>query len=363
VGRFIPGKAELGFLNILASDEPLGKEAVDLNPETRTALGLDMASPDDLDRLEGAASGGEGQPVEPAPAPTAPASEPPQQPAAGVEAAPPAEPQEQEEPQAQAPSFEVGSLPADDAEPEPQELEDGEEAVAAPELPSRITHGKIFNARRTHPLRLIDVLSGKYGGEWAMWEPETMWWAIRRDFGPVGEITRNKLGALRVAVKTDLPWLDWDIFEDTGLAWNDIIPIFGAYQPMTPSQCAFAIQVLRELRDEEFAPEVVIYMAAILDEAGFVYVPEEWFPGAQAQLDKKDWLMGLKSDVEAAWAKVQNVDPTQIEWTTDSQLDIHLVKLFVIKVYLAERALLRRGNPADERPASAASTTASPPVP
>jgi hypothetical protein len=186
----------------------------------------------------------------------------------------------------------------------------------------------------------------RYKTDWATWEPETLWWSIRRDFGPVGELTRNKIQALTVAVGTDVPWLDWDVFEKCGLAWNDAMPIFGAFQPMTPMQAAFAVEVLRGVRDDEpFAHEVNAYIAAILEEHGWVYAPEEWFAGAQEIIDRKEWLIGLKVEVESAWKRIQHVSPEDIEWNEDNPLEIHLLKMMVVKRYLEGRKALRQEIP------------------
>src|SRR5690606_7925038 len=115
-------------------------------------------------------------------------------------------------------------------------------------------------------------------------------------------------GALRVAVTTDLPWLDWDVFEDSGLTWNDTIPIIGAFQPMTPAQTAFTVQILRAIRsDEPFDTEVKAYIAAILEEHGFVYAPKEYFDGAQELLDRKVWLAGFRQQVAMAWERIKDV--------------------------------------------------------
>jgi hypothetical protein len=211
-------------------------------------------------------------------------------------------------------------------------------------------------------MRLFDVLSATYGEDWLSWEPETLWWAIRRDFGPVGELTRNKIQALRLAATSYSPWADWDVFEKCGLAWNDLVPVFGAWQPMTPSQVAFTVQILRELHPE--APwdhEAAAYEAAVLDENGFVFAPEQWFPGAQALLDRKTENAPFKAEIQSAWEKLAGQDLSSLEWRADEPLDVHIARLFVIQTYLAERAALRSGTFAEER-GRAASTPTSPPV-
>ncbi len=229
MGKFAPGSAELAFLDALTNGAA-EKTAVALTPATRTYLGLGLAKDQDLMNLEQAAGnlldGGTGTPVAVA---SSPAQLPPPKPSVEEEAA-------AELSASPMPAVELGAAPAEDSAAISDE-EDGASVDGAPlpAFPDRTTHGKIFNARRTNPLLILQVLNTKYQGEWVEWEPDTLWYAIRRDFGPVGEITRNKIMALRCAIQSDLPWLDWDIFEDCGLAWNSTIPIFGAFQPMSPS--------------------------------------------------------------------------------------------------------------------------------
>jgi hypothetical protein len=337
--------AAVTFLEALAS---LDKQAVDLSPETRAALGID-AEPKALNALEAEAG---------AAAPTAEAS-----PDAAMDLEDSVAPAPTTETPAEDHVIDARSSPVD-AEPaaEVEKSEPIAEPNAAPPPPARATHGQIFSARRTHPMSLFDVLEATYGDDWLFWEPETLWWAIRRDFGPVGELTRNKIQALRLAATSYSPWSDWDVFEKCGLAWNDVVPVFGAWQPMSPSQVAFTVEVLRELHPE--APwdhEVAAYEAAVLHESGFVYAPQQWFPGAQAILDRHAENAAFKAEVQSTWEKLAGRDLSNLEWRADQPLDVHIARLFVVKMYLGERAALRGGDPAEER-GRAASTPTSPPV-
>lgn len=277
---------ESSFLRALMSDAPVEKTAVDLEPETADILGTATVTPQDLNQLEASAAS------------------------------------------------------AAEAPGEPEEVPAEEQAVdeEVQEEPVRGTHGALFTDRRAHPLTLLEVLTAKYQTEWASWEPETLWWAIRKDFGPLGDIARNKIMALKVAVQTDTTWQDWDTFEDSGLAWNDIIPVFGSIQLLSPAQAAFAVRVLRGIRpDEPFAHEVSAYLAAILDDHGFIYAPEEWFPGAQAILDRREHTAEFRVEVEDAWSKVRGVDPRSVKWDETNPLDIHMLKLIVVDHYIEAR--------------------------
>jgi hypothetical protein len=354
VGSFKPTASDLSFLGHLVGDN-LDKVAVELEPRTKNLLGIGTETPDVLDQLEGAA----GSAGDSAPDRGAHAENPPPTPGGHdpgrASQAPPAgeEVSEYEEapPQGAAPpepavTTDIGEPAYADAEPDAVD----DESLPVPETPTRAGQGKIFSGRRTHPLRLFDVLMAKYRDAWIHWEPETLWWAIRRDFGPVGEVTRNKIEAVRTALLTSRPWDEWDVFEKCGVAWNDLMPIFGAYQPMSPSQLAFAVHVAHSLEpDMAFSPEVCAYMAAVLDDAGFVYAPPDWFPDeVQLLLDRKAWTVATKVNVVALWEKVQHVDPSGIDWNQDNHLDVQVAKLMAIREYLRAREQVRVGDPREE---------------
>lgn len=335
-------RAEETFLGILLGEQGVSKEAIDLDPNVADALGIPSVSSDTLDELESHAT----QPAQAPPATPLPHEQPELDPSAAVGPS-------EEQPTEPAPVVDVGGFDPVDAPPV-------EEEAASPPLPTRQTHGRLFTTKRSHPLQMLEVLTMRYGTEWADWESDTLWWALRRDFGPVGELARNKILALRLAATTDVPWLDWDVFEDSGLSWNDIIPTIGEFQPMTPAQMGFAVQVLHGIRsDEAFDPEVKAYIAAILDEHGWVYAPPEYFDGAQELLDRKVWTVGLREQVKQAWEALRDVDPAKIEWRYDHPLDIHILKLMAVKHYVDGRNALRN-LPIG---ASASASTTAPPVP
>ena len=300
----------------------VAKEAVELSPDTVEALNIPTVSPEVLGRLEESAAdviGDSGA------GPDGPAEQGGQEPETGL-----GEQIEQEK-----------------KEPEPVEP------------PSRLTHGSAWNNKRAHPLELLGILSARYGDRWVEWEPETLLWALRRDFGSVGELSRAKVAALRVAVSTDIPWQDWDAFEDCGQAWNDTVPIVGSFQPLTPMQAAFTVSILRAIRPgDEFAHEVLTYIAAILHDHGWVYAPEEYFDGTEQVLLIPPESLAVRGEVENAWKQINGIDPNTVHWREDSPVDIHLLKLATVRLYLEQRAQLYR-DPMEQSQASPASSDVS----
>jgi hypothetical protein len=336
------------------------KIAVDLSVALRRSLGVSQ-EPEALDELEAAASGAS----DVDPALQLPSSSPAAEGAGDPpHVAPPLPASEvaraSEEAESEAPIQAIDSPAESELS---SDAEDSSAEGAIPAAPDRTTDGHLFSARSAHPLRLRDVLQAKYGDEWLAWEPETLWWAIRRDFGSLSELARNKIHALRLAVKSYAPWCDWDTFEKCGLAWNDSVPLFGAYQPMAPSQVAFTIEVLKALHaDATPEHEVAAYEAMILDENGFVYAPAEWFPGAQALLDRKSEGAPLKARVEQAWEHLKERDLSSVEWRAGDPVDLHVAKLYVVRSYLDGRAALRDSDASAPRRSTQSQPT-SPPVP
>ena len=334
----------MSFFDALSGGEV--KTAVQLEQETFDALGIPSVSPTILDQLEEQANS---QVAPEEGAPEEAQGEAQANRAGDVQGEPDGAVQDDQ-------AVEVEQFERADAAPAPEAM-----PAPEPELPSRATHGKLFSDKRAHPIQILEVLTQRYKTEWVDWESDTLWWSIRRSFGPVGEVARNKIMALRLAATREGPWMDWDTFEDSGLAWNDIVPTMGSFQPMTPMQLAFTVRILRGIRpDEEFGHEIRAYIAAILDDHGWVWAPKEYFGDVQDILERgREHMVGLKEDVISAWKKVKNVDPLTIEWTEEEPLSIHLLKLFVVKTYLEGREEDRKDTPGS----GASSSTVSPPVP
>lgn len=193
-----------------------------------------------------------------------------------------------------------------------------------------------FKSTETHPLALLAVVKSKYNDEWVRWLPETLWEAIRSDFGPVSDVTKNKLQAISVALSTDAPWQDWTTFENCGRAFNDSIPVFGQIQPLSPVETAFNVQLLRKLNVFDFSDEVLGYIAAVCLYNGIVYAPKEWFNKAQVFIDAQNKNLELKKEVEAAWKAIRKQELYDVELKEDEPLHVHIAKLWAVKEYLRD---------------------------
>lgn len=318
-------------------------KAADLSPWTKAVLDVPELTADDEALLEQQAVR-----LAPLPAPFPP----PTQASTAPEPTPAAEPAEAphyddtEDPEEEAPSAPVeepGStphvshddIPTEELYVEPKGLEEqpADEAF-------RHDFGFMFNSQEVVPDAYRIVLALKYKEGWLDWEPETLWAAIRSDFGPLGDVARGKIMALRTCLKTNTPWIDWDAFEHVSQAFNDGIVIFGLMQPPEIEEAAYTVTVLRRLGDWPFSADVTGYIAAVCLNAGLVYAPEEWFPSAQYFMDRQSKAPpALRDTVAAAWEKLQHVNLSAVSWQESNAVDNQVKKLWSVKSYLDSRLL------------------------
>lgn len=187
-------------------------------------------------------------------------------------------------------------------------------------------------------LELYDFLMENFGSEWIAWTPET----IRKSvFDKAGnEVLENKIQALALCISTDTPWLEWHIFENVGKAFNHQVPNFGIIQPLSPGECAVAMEVMAGLRepDEVFSSEVLIYIATCCYTDDLVYLPSEMQLGlAQDFLDNLSYNFDLKPRVKELWDKVKS-SPKILDLQIDDTdvVQVQVGKLVMINQYLKE---------------------------
>lgn len=227
----------------------------------------------------------------------------------------------------------------EESEPEP-EVEAKPEAAPREPKPEVIVPANFFKNPETHPLSLLVVLKNKYNDNWVRWLPETLWEAIRKDFGPINEVVKNKIQAVSVALSTDAPWVDWTTFENCGKSFNNSIPVFGQIQPLSPSEVAYTVQLLKKLNVFDFSNEVTGYIAAICLYNGIIHAPKKWFDGAQYFIDEQNKNHDLVNEVKAAWKVIEKEELYDVELREDSPLHVHVAKLWAVKEYLRDKESL-----------------------
>lgn len=134
----------------------------------------------------------------------------------------------------------------------------------------------IFADAGTHTLILAKMATKLFGVDWLVWEPLTIYEEVRmHGLNPVSQVNAGKLNAFRVAKLTYAPWLDWEVFENVGHAFNNSIPNFELVQPLSTGEVAVTLDILNLIKTVPYADEVMGYIAscAKLDELDYLPDP------------------------------------------------------------------------------------------
>jgi len=129
-----------------------------------------------------------------------------------------------------------------------------------------------------HPIEILAALrrhlSKSYGFGWTEWDPATLIRFVNIEFGETNEWTNQKILALSLALTSDKPWTEYDVFENVCLAFNNHIPTWGVTEPMDTFEMAFGIGVLDAIRQDEYDDDVLGYMAATYLHSGVIALPD-----------------------------------------------------------------------------------------
>lgn len=241
--------------------------------------------------------------------------------------------------------------------------------AATQDSASRLTRKTAFSSPEVHPLVLDLLLVDRYGANWLLWEPETLWSSITTDFSLSADISRHVRAGVQ-AVKTlhanDSFWMDWEVTNWITQVLSGVLPDFEVLQIPSPGALAHAVTCARILRKNiPYDDEVQKWMAACLLDAGIVYAPSplefiqddlamvearcrkcgniEWpkdlaqcpaCGAPRSQLDirpKWEW-----EDVRERWAMIKDL-PAESVVLTESRVDVQMARLLLIRDYVRER--------------------------
>jgi ribosomal protein L37E len=154
------------------------------------------------------------------------------------------------------------------ASPPQQQSEKGE-ADSRP-----FTIRSVFPHHDSHPLLLDMILLEKYGIEWLVWEPETLWQAIAEDFKTtVSTANAGMIQAARTCHLVESPWVAWEVFVPVCQAFNNNVPNFKTFFKPTIAQIMFAVEVMNAIDDRKFSDELERFIAAVFLDASVFYLP------------------------------------------------------------------------------------------
>lgn len=183
------------------------------------------------------------------------------------------------------------------------------------------------------------------GPTFRSWEPETVWLTLDRQGIDLSVLNRDKLLAASTLLTLPAFWFEVNAYENTTMAFNDVVSDGAMLQEATPAQLQWAVYEAELLlghaadvpQTPEFDREPIQYTAIVLHRAGFILAPD-LLHFAQGALDKqnKNGANITKADIRPAWKKLQRQDLRHVTFT-DSPLDVQLSRLASAHVYLADR--------------------------
>ena len=186
------------------------------------------------------------------------------------------------------------------------------------------------------PIHIVRALTSRFGTEWILWEPETLWTELKiADGKAASELVRNKIQATKAILVSDSFWRDHLVFEKVAMAFNNHVPFFDQYQNPSPAMIANAMEEAAAIRTAAYSPEVLRYIAATCYQDGLVVLPEP-LDAAQESLDELSVpVVGrqFREDIRRRWNELSGsaVEPSLYDETPTG---IHLAKMAAIQEYV-----------------------------
>ncbi len=188
------------------------------------------------------------------------------------------------------------------------------------------------------PEDILSLMTKQFGKDWLLWEPQTIRdelsdIGIRADALPPGNW--DKLLATKAAILSGAPWEDWDAFLNFAQAFNGLETDFRVARICSPSETAWTVHCLGELKPEEkFSDEVANIIACILLGDGITIAPPEldFVDGPLAMLQMNN--LGAEPFRELAKERYELCEKQGSVPQEDDPLSIHTVKLLAIRDYV-----------------------------
>jgi hypothetical protein len=139
---------------------------------------------------------------------------------------------------------------------------------------NRAKAGDLLIKGNPHPVTINNILC-EFFPEWVLWEPESIWAAIRSISaqGTVPFLIQHKVSAIQTLHKNEGPWEDWEVFNWVNQPFNDDLANFQyAKRPSLP-ELYVTVATMEHIRKREFGDEVVSYIAAACLDDGIFYTP------------------------------------------------------------------------------------------
>ena len=221
-------------------------------------------------------------------------------------------------------------------EPETVEHDDAKHVTSSGPLTSSVTASNLFRHPEAHPIVLDLVMLRKYGPDWMLWEPETLFIKIEEDFKTqLSDLNISKLMAVKTLHLVDSFWERWEVFNWCTAALNSLFPDFEIMQVPTVAQCAVAVDIANRIRDDmQWSSEVKAFIRSVFlhDQLAvsdtpldFIHVKPEEF-GIDVAGILKQWPLVKKAEHAP---EGDSLDALQLNrmWVVQHYLELSRTKL------------------------------------
>jgi hypothetical protein len=194
------------------------------------------------------------------------------------------------------------------------------------------------DATATGCMRALEVLCGP---EFRAWEPESIWLTLDRQGADPPVVNRDKILAAITLTMVPAFWWEVHAFENTVLAFNNVVSDHRVVQEATPAQIAWGVYEAEIFYDGQDTPafdhEPTTYTALVLQRAGFLRAPD-LLSFAQRELTKhsRNGAGVTAHEVDVAWSKVKKTTLVERQFS-DSALDVQLGRLASVELYVQQR--------------------------
>lgn len=124
-----------------------------------------------------------------------------------------------------------------------------------------------------HPVALDLYALARLGAAYYDWEPETIFAELSRGAGPIPEVNRHKICAIKTTQSFNTPYESWSVFEKVVAAFNSVIPDFETMQKPSLGEVLVGVGAMEHIRAHPISDEVHRYIAAALLTDGVFVCP------------------------------------------------------------------------------------------
>lgn len=208
---------------------------------------------------------------------------------------------------------------------------------------SPVTRKTLFVHHDTHPVVYDVALLREYNAEWFVWEAETLWSEILRDFKvpSISDHAKAKIQAIKTLHISEAYWSEWEVFGWLSQALNNNIPDWQTIQKPSIGQMMNSVDIATMVRTgETFSTEVSGYGAACLLDEGVLYAADN-LKFCQVVLDRYAADRGLSihsqlvSEVQTRYQQLLSA-PNGVN-LEETAVDVQVAKLKVAWDYLSKR--------------------------